>query len=267
MASNSTQPVYTANLGVTSINTANSRLDGGGTLSTLLVGAANGTYVKSLIIKAQTNTSQGMVRFFVQNSGGNNLVQEINVPPVIRSGRDLSFGIIINLNYTLKAGETLKVSTEKNDTFNVFAEAFDLSYLVTPEYLGTSTEYTIAAGSNLVNTANTRLDGGGDIVQIITAGTAGSSLGCAITSITIKALSSCSPGMIRLFIHNPSTGDYTLFWEVMVPSVTQSATIQSFGVQVLGGSFCIPSDFSIGASTELEESFSLAADGFDWKNV
>lgn len=268
MASNSTQPVYTAKLGLVTISTPNSNLDGSGTVGTIILGAANGTLVKSLIIKAQTDTTQGMIRLFVKNAGGSNLVQEINVPPIIKSGRDLSFYTVIPINYTLKSGEAMKASTEYGDTFNIIAEAFDISYLATSIYLGTSTEFTANAGSDVISVANPNLDGTGTLVKIITAGTAASGfLGCAISSVRIKGISTSSPGMIRLYAYDPTGGNYFLFCEVLVPSVVQSATTQSFAAQAIGGSFCIPAGYEIWASTENAEPFSISVEGSDWKSV
>lgn len=139
---NSVETVYTANTGLITISTANSNLDGGGTLETIITGSANGTLIKTLIIKAQTDTSHGMIRLFVQKSGGSNtLLREIPVPTVIKSDRDPSYMSVINLNYTLENSERLKASTENADTFNLIAEAFDISYSTGSEYIGSSLEW------------------------------------------------------------------------------------------------------------------------------
>ncbi len=99
----SIETIYTAVMGINTVSTANPNLDGTGTISTLLTGSTNGTKVKTVIIKSQTDTTQGMIRFFVKRSGGNYmLINEVYVPPVIKSSRDVSFYRIISLNYTLE---------------------------------------------------------------------------------------------------------------------------------------------------------------------
>ena len=56
---------YTANTGKVLISTANSNLDGTGTLGTVLTAASNGTLIKAITVKAQVNTTEGMVRLFL----------------------------------------------------------------------------------------------------------------------------------------------------------------------------------------------------------
>lgn len=82
---------YTANTGCVTISTANSNLDGTGTLGTVLTGASNGTLIKSIIVKAQTNTTQGMIRLFVNGGGATELIAEIEVPAVTKSSTDPSY--------------------------------------------------------------------------------------------------------------------------------------------------------------------------------
>lgn len=79
-----------ANARFATISTANSNLDGSGTTSLLLTAGNNGTLVKSIIIKAQTNTQEGMIRLFLRNFINNNynLLLEISVPIVTKSSRD-----------------------------------------------------------------------------------------------------------------------------------------------------------------------------------
>ena len=57
---------YVANTGMQTISTANSNLDGTGTLSSaILTGSANGTLIKTVTVKAQVTTTQGMVRLYI----------------------------------------------------------------------------------------------------------------------------------------------------------------------------------------------------------
>ncbi len=57
---------YTANTGMVTISSANSNLDGSGDIYKVLVGAANGTVIKTVTIKAITSTKKGMVRLLYQ---------------------------------------------------------------------------------------------------------------------------------------------------------------------------------------------------------
>lgn len=268
MATNSVETIYTANLGFATISTANPNLDGTGALSSVITGTTNGTLIKTLIIKAQTNTSQGMIRFYTQKSGGSNLLlSEVYVAPVIKSGRDVSYYNNIPLNYTLESGEQLLVSTENSDTFNIIAEAFDISYNATPAYMGSSLEYIAKAGSGIINTPNSNLDGTGALTQIFVAGST-TYKGCAISSIVIKAQQTTLPGMVRLYVQDNVGGGKILFCEVVIPSIVQSATTQAFSCQViLQGSLCLPPDFSVWASTQESNTFSVIIEGSNWKNV
>lgn len=261
---NSVETLYEAKTGLVSISTANSNLDGSGTISTVLSGATNGTLVKTLIIKAQTDTSEGMIRLFAKKPAGTNtLIAEYYVPPITKSARDLSFYRVINLNYLLEFEEQLNVATQIANTFNVIAEAFDISYSASVNFIGSSLENTSNSGVTKVSVANGNLDGTGAVQNVITA----ASSGTAIKSITIKAQQTTSPGMIRLFIDDGSGTKY-LFCEVIVPSVVQSASTPSFSYQVIGqGTLCLQSGFKIAAATQNGERFSIVAEGADWQYV
>jgi len=265
--SQSVEYLYTSNMGVATISTANTNLDGTGTIGTIITGSTNGTLVKTLIIKSQSSTSEGMVRIFVKKSGGSNvLLEEIYVPPVTKSSRDQSFSRVINLNYTLMNAEELKASTQTSDTFNVIAEGFDITFAVNGAFIGPSLEFIANAGNGTVSTANGNLDGSGTLATVFTAGTSASGYsGCAVTSIMIKAQVTTTPGMVRLFVD--IGGTVTLFAEVVIPSWTRSGTIKSFSQQVIGGSFCIPAGSIIKASTQVAEAFNVVVDGQDWISV
>jgi hypothetical protein len=160
---NSVENLYDASLGIVVINTANSNLDGTGAVSSVVTGSTNGTIVKSLIIKAQTDTSLGMVRLYRKISTGNRLVKEVDVPATIKSGRDKSFCRVVPMNLFLESGEELLASTENSDTFNIIAECLNVTYSATTNYLGTSLEYIANGGLGVVDTTNSSLNGSGTI--------------------------------------------------------------------------------------------------------
>lgn len=255
---------YTANTGIAVISTANSNLDGTtGTYVDVITGASSGTLVKTVTIKAQGNTTHGMVRLFAYDGTNTKLLIEINVPAVTKSSVDPAFEIVVPLNYELKSGGKLKASTEKAETFNVIAEAFDWTYYTTsirPE----STNYTANTGMATITTANTNLDGTGTINtnmwEVVTA----ASNGTMIQSVSIKAQVSTTPGMVRLFIYDGT--NTRLLTEIQVPAVTKSATASSFAYLLdFGGcDFALKSGYKLRATTENSESFNVIAQCLDW---
>jgi hypothetical protein len=125
---------FNPNIGMVTISTANSNLDGTGTLGTVLmagsgtVGSSSGTLIKSITIKAQANTSLGMVRFFITSGANTRLISEVQVPAVIKSASTPSFEVKVDTDYVLFAGNVLKASTQNGDTFNIIAEGIDWNY-------------------------------------------------------------------------------------------------------------------------------------------
>lgn len=119
---------YTANTGTTIISTANTNLDGTGTLGTVLTAASNGTLVKTVFIKAITNTTRGMIRLFITGGGNTRLFAEVKVPAVTKSAISSSFYAVLDINYNLKSGYILKASTEIAESFAITAEGVDWTY-------------------------------------------------------------------------------------------------------------------------------------------
>lgn len=120
---------FTANTGLCLSKVANTGLDGGGTLVSLVTAASNGTYVKSVTVKIETAVSQGMLRFFIYDGTNTRLLLEIKVDPSVKSTATfLGYSRLFPLNYMLKSGDILKVGTEVGNTFAVTAEAYDWTY-------------------------------------------------------------------------------------------------------------------------------------------
>ena len=255
---------YTANTGMQTISTANSNLDGTGTLSSAIVtGASNGTLIKTVTIKAQANTTQGMVRLFIYDGSNTKLISEVEIPAVTKSANDPAFELTMDVDYALESGWSLKASTQNAETFNVFAEGLNWAYYasaVRPE----STKYTSNLGMATITTANTSLTGSGtlntDIWDVITA----ASNGTQIQTVTIKAQVNTTSGMVRLFIYDGS--NTKLLTEVPVSAVTKSASAHSFSTVVnFGGKgFALKTGWKLRATTEKSESFNIIAEGLDW---
>jgi hypothetical protein len=258
---------YTANTGIVTISTANANRDGTGTLGTVITAASNGTLIRKIQIKAISTTTQGMVRLFVYDGTNTRLLLEIDVPPMTvntTTGTDCTFETTVELNYKLKSGWCLKAATQNAESFNVFAEGLDWTYYATsvrPE----STNYTANTGMTLISTANSNLDGTGTLGTVLTAGASAAGWkGTTVESISIKATGTVTHGMVRIFIYNGTTS--FLFTEVFVNPIVPPGTFQSFGYKItLPGKFQLKADYAIKASTQNAESFSVIAEGMDFK--
>jgi hypothetical protein len=259
---------YTANTGMVTISTANTNLDGTGTLGTVLTGASNGTLVKSITIKAITNTTAGMVRLFVTGGGNTRLLMEIPVPAINKAAINAAFETKVDLNFTLQSGYIIKASTQNNDRFNIIAEGLDWAY-----YGGSvrkdTTKLTSNMGLGVVSVANSNLDGTGDVVLVYAAGSAGTPFyGSSIKSITIKAPSYVSSGMVRLYLDDGTGSRLFLFSEVVVPTDLPNATDRSFEHTIIfENDFDIQAGYCVYASTENSEYFNVAIEGNDWNYV
>jgi hypothetical protein len=254
---------YTANTGMATISTANSNLDGSGTLGTLLTAASNGTLIKTVTIKATGSTTGGMVRIFGCGVS-NRIIAEVDIPPVTCAGTTPAFETTLNVDYFMQSGGSLKASTQNAETFNVIAEGLDFSYYGA-SYRPESTKYTANTGFATITTANTALDGSGtlgtDIWNVLTA----ASNGTIIQSVTIKAQVSTTAGMIRLFLYDGS--NTKLLTEIYVPAVTKSGTVNSFSSRIdfNGRDFALKSGWSLRATTNNSETFNVIAEGLNWE--
>ena len=258
---------YTANTGMTTITTANTSLTGSGTLNTdiwdVITASSNGTLIKTITIKAQVNTTHGMVRLFIYDGTNTKLINEIEIPAVTKSSKNPAFEITIPVDYALKAGWKLRATTEKSETFNVIVEGLDWTYYaltVRPE----SSRYTANTGIATITTANTSLTGSGtlntDIWDIITA----ASNGTLIQSITIKSQMDTDSGMVRLFLYDGT--NTKLLSEIPVNAVTKSATAHSYSqtINFYGKGFALKSGWKLRATTEKTKTFNVIAEGLDW---
>lgn len=127
MAAN-TSPIFTITpvIGFAQVSVANPNRDGTGTLETLITGDTNGTRISKITIKAVNTVTSGMIRLFLSNGTVTRLWREIPVTATTPSATATSFSFILDLRgedaLVLPASYTLKVSTEKAEVFNVFAE-------------------------------------------------------------------------------------------------------------------------------------------------
>jgi hypothetical protein len=114
------------------ISTANTARDGSGATATLGTGGTYGTRISYVIIKAQSTTTAGMIRLFIDevNGAGNVcLIKEIPVTAITPSGTVESFEAVVDFEYTdtngvvvgliLGVDQELRVSTNNAEAFAV----------------------------------------------------------------------------------------------------------------------------------------------------
>jgi hypothetical protein len=118
---------YTANTGIQTISVANTGLDGGGTLVSILTAASNGTLIKTVTIKSQTSNPGDIVRLYLYNGTTSYLLTEIEVEPTAGGKSSLyhTYGTVIPLNFNLQSGYILKASTNAGKTYNVIADGLN----------------------------------------------------------------------------------------------------------------------------------------------
>jgi hypothetical protein len=116
-------------IGIAQISVANTALDGTGTLATVITGAADGTRISRITIKATGNTTAGIVRLFIADNAtpaNIRLWREVSVTAITVSGTVTGFRAEINLPaesaLVLPSGWSLRAGTHNAETFNVFAE-------------------------------------------------------------------------------------------------------------------------------------------------
>lgn len=122
---------YTANTGVAQVSVANTKLDGSGTIATILTAAANGTLIKTVSIKSEVGLSTGnIIRLFVYNGSSSILLMEIPIRPTGGGAGSVfsTYSSIIPLNFPLKSGYILKASTDLAKTTSIIAEGLDWVY-------------------------------------------------------------------------------------------------------------------------------------------
>jgi hypothetical protein len=119
-------------------------------------------------------------------------------------------------------------------------------------------KYTANTGIALISAANSSRNGSGTIVSVIT----GAGNGTLVETITVKATSGTTRGMIRLYCYLNASW-IILLREIEVPAVTASAIDHSFSVTI-NLNFKLGSGYILKASTEKAESFIVTAEGLDW---
>lgn len=255
-----------ANLGLATISVANSNLNGSGTIVPVIVGTHTGTVVRSIIIKAQGNTTEGMVRLFIDDTSNISLYREVRIPASVQSLTEKSFSVTFDDELLLDNGYTLYAATQNGDTFNVIAKG--ISYFQnTCSSSANSSEPKHYANTGIIqiSTANANLDGSGTLGTVLTAGNTSSVLdgGTLIGSVNIKAIEDTNQDMVRLFVYNGTTS--FLVEEIPIAGTVQTSLQPAYRTLTYLDLFLNPS-YQLRASTAVGQIYNIVADGMDTKN-
>lgn len=110
------------------IATANANRDGTGTVATLITGAATGTRIAEIVIKARVTTTAGQVRVFLHDGTNFFFFDEINVAGATVSATVQSARVSTSYtNLVLpNASWSVRVSTHNAESIDVTALGADL---------------------------------------------------------------------------------------------------------------------------------------------
>ena len=130
MSANQT-PIHPKSIrhGVVAIAPANANRDGTGTVGTLITAGTDGTLISVIMIKATVTTNAGLIRIFVHDGSAFFLVGEVAVDAITASATVAAFEPTWTPPGTeglmLPSGYSIRVSTEKAETFHVHCEGGD----------------------------------------------------------------------------------------------------------------------------------------------
>lgn len=117
---------------------------------------------------------------------------------------------------------------------------------------------TPRCGVGTISTAETSRTTPTNFTTIFTAGSSGS----RIDEIDINATGSTTSGVVRLFVYDGS--NYFLFQEILVSAITPSTTVSAFNSTNTYNNLMLPSGYSLRATTNNAESFTVIAFGGDF---
>lgn len=124
--------VGTPKLGVAQVSTANTNLDGTGTLGTIFTAGSSGSRIDSIAIKATGTTTAGMVRLFIHDGTNARLLSEVPVLAITPSATLPAFEVLLTgdtysqlFPIILPNTYSLRASTDAAETFNVIASGGD----------------------------------------------------------------------------------------------------------------------------------------------
>lgn len=251
---------YNAIMGLTTINEANSKLDGTGPTKEVYKSEGN-TTINRVVIKSIQSTTEGMIRLFV--SDGKEIVKIIHeerVPARNQTGTVPAYARIVSFpnGLVLQEGFSIIAATQREEKFNIIAEGVAWKFPSKETKLKQEAVTILAK----VETPNSNLDGSGDLTEILKSD---GQNGTKINSIYIKAESDTENGMIRIFVKDEDD-DIKLRREIRVPETTQSEVVPAYGRIInFPGGLSIPKGYALLVSTEKKDLFQIVTEGYSWK--
>jgi len=125
-----TSPAFAVTPRIASVNiaTANTNRDGTGTVATLITGAATGTRIAELVVKARVTTTAGQVRVFLHDGSSFFALDEIAVAAatVSASVQSTRVSVVYNNLILPSASWSIRVSTHNAESIDVTALGADL---------------------------------------------------------------------------------------------------------------------------------------------
>lgn len=125
-----TNPQFAVTPRLASVNvaTANTNRDGTGTIATLITGAATGTRVNEIVVKARVTTTAGMIRIYLYDGTTYYLFDEITMLAATPSGTvQATRANVTYANLFLpSASWSVRVSTHNAESADVTAMGADL---------------------------------------------------------------------------------------------------------------------------------------------
>lgn len=122
-----------ANTGLGTVSTANTNLNGSGTIVSLYSAGGSGSLIKAITLKALQSTNQGMVRLFISPNGSTwSLMKEIVIPQTNQSGFNPSFKCVLEEDFYLQSGCYIGASTQITQSFAITVEGTDFNYPAEP---------------------------------------------------------------------------------------------------------------------------------------
>lgn len=122
----------TPRVGVGQVTTANTNLDGTGTIATIFTAGASGSRIDAINLKAVATTTAGMIRLFVHDGTNARLLTEVPVIAITPSSTLPAWEAQLNTNtmtqvlpIILPTGYSLRAATNNAETFNVIASGGD----------------------------------------------------------------------------------------------------------------------------------------------
>lgn len=122
----------TPRIGVAAVSVTNTNRDGTGTIETILTGAASGTRINEIVIKATGDPADSIITLFLHNGTTAFLIDEIDIGnpaagsatlPTQRSSVTYTNIVLPSTSWSIRAATTAAPTT---GTINVFCFAADL---------------------------------------------------------------------------------------------------------------------------------------------